>query len=145
VRVKSPEEDQVRIGELSRRTGVHERLLRYYEEQNLLRPRRRSSGYREYDEADVVTVRRIRGLLAAGLNTAAIATVLPCLRDEEEHLVPTCPDLLADLARERDRITQAITDLQTSRAALDRVIAAAPADVTAKALDAHPELSAVLP
>lgn len=135
----------MRIGELSRRTGVHERLLRYYEEQGLLRPERRPSGYREYDEPDVDAVRRIRALLSAGLNTTAIATVLPCLRDEGEHLVPTCPDLLADLARERERITQAITDLQTSRAALDRVITAAPADVSARALDAHPELSAVLP
>jgi DNA-binding transcriptional MerR regulator len=96
---------------------------------------RRPSGYREYSESDVDTVRRIRGLLAAGLNTTAIATVLPCLREEGERLVPTCSDLLADLCRERDRITLAITDLQTSRQALDRVIAAAPADVTGRALD----------
>ncbi|WP_032761332.1 MerR family transcriptional regulator, partial [Streptomyces alboviridis] len=89
----------MRIGELSRRTGVHERLLRYYEEQNLLRPQRRPSGYREYSEADVDTVRRIRSLLAAGLNTATIATILPCLRDDGERLVPTCSDLLADLTR----------------------------------------------
>ncbi|MFJ3661856.1 MerR family transcriptional regulator [Streptomyces sp. NPDC090119] len=123
----------MRIGELSRRTGVHERLLRYYEEQNLLRPERRPSGYREYIEADVDTVRRIRSLLAAGLNTASIATILPCLRDDGERLVPTCPDLLADLAEERKRITKAITDLKASRAALDDVIAAAPADVAARA------------
>ncbi|MFF7333342.1 MerR family transcriptional regulator [Streptomyces sp. NPDC008150] len=119
----------MRIGELSRKTDVHERLLRYYEEQNLLHPERRPSGYREYSEADVGTVRRIRSLLAAGLNTATIATILPCLRDEGEYLVPTCSDLLADLTRERERITKAITDLQTSRAALDKVIAAAPVDV----------------
>jgi DNA-binding transcriptional MerR regulator len=123
----------VRIGELSRRTGVHERLLRYYEEQNLLQPERRPSGYREYSEADVDTVRRIRSLLAAGLNTATIATILPCLRDEGERLVPTCSDLLADLTKERERITKAITDLQISRSALDNVIAAAPADVTERA------------
>jgi DNA-binding transcriptional MerR regulator len=127
------EEDDVRIGELSRKTGVHERLLRYYEEQHLLQPERRPSGYREYSEADVDTVRRIRSLLAAGLNTATIATILPCLRDEGERLVPTCSDLLADLTKERERITKAIIDLQTSRAALDKVIAAAPADVAERA------------
>ncbi|WP_026403566.1 MerR family transcriptional regulator [Actinomadura rifamycini] len=124
----------MRIGELSRRTGVHERLLRYYEEQQLLRPERRPSGYREYGEADVETVRRIRCLLAAGLGTATIAKILPCLRDEDERLVPTCSDLLADLCRERERITQAITDLEISRTALDTVIAAAPADVAERAL-----------
>jgi DNA-binding transcriptional MerR regulator len=123
----------MRIGELSRRTGVHERLLRYYEEQHLLQPERRPSGYREYSETDVDAVRRIRSLLAAGLNTATIATILPCLRDDGEHLVPTCSDLLADLAKERERITKAITDLQASRSALDKVIAAAPADVAERA------------
>lgn len=123
----------MRIGELSRRTCVHERLLRYYEEQNLLQPQRRPSGYREYSEADVHTVRRIRSLLAAGLNTVTIATILPCLRDDGERLVPTCSDLLADLTKERERITKAITDLQTSVSALDNVIAAAPADVAERA------------
>lgn len=124
----------MRIGELSRRTGVHERLLRYYEEQQLLHPARRPSGYREYSEADVDTVRRIRSLLAAGLNTATIATILPCLREEDERLVPTCPDLVADLYRERERITKAITDLQVSRSSLDAVIAAAPADIAERAI-----------
>ncbi|MFF0716432.1 MerR family transcriptional regulator [Streptomyces bauhiniae] len=119
----------MRIGELARRTGVHERLLRYYEEQGLLHPDRLPSGYREYREADVHTVGRIRALLAAGLNTATIATILPCLREEADRLVPTCPDLLRHLHAERDRITRAIEDLRTSRAALTRVIDAAPAEV----------------
>ncbi|GAA0396182.1 MerR family transcriptional regulator [Streptomyces luteireticuli] len=126
----------MKIGELSRRTGVHERLLRYYEAQGLLTPERRPSGYREYAEADVQAVRRIRSLLAAGLTTATIAQILPCLRDEDDRLVPTCPDLLTDLFRERERITRAITDLQTSRSALDAVIAAAPEDVTSRAQEA---------
>ncbi|MQY31380.1 MerR family transcriptional regulator [Nocardia aurantia] len=122
----------MRIGELSRRTGVHERLLRYYEQQGLLRPLRRSSGYREYEEDDVTVVGRIRSLLAAGLNTATIATVLPCLQKDEPRLVPSCPSLVADLHRERERITAAITDLQASRAMLDTVIAAAPKEFAAQ-------------
>jgi DNA-binding transcriptional MerR regulator len=127
----------MRIGELSRRTGVSERLLRYYEEQHLLKPERRPSGYREYSEADVSTVRRIRSLLAAGLSTTTIATVLPCVREEGERLIPTCSVMLADLSQERRRIVQAITDLQTSRDALETVIAAAPADVRSAADAAH--------
>ncbi|MFF5053464.1 MerR family transcriptional regulator [Micromonospora sp. NPDC000663] len=116
----------MRIGELSRRTGVSERLLRYYEEQHLLQPERRPSGYREYSEADIGVVRRIRSLLAAGLSTTTIAAVLPCVREEGERLVPTCSVMLADLTQERRRIIQAINDLQASREALDTVIAAAP-------------------
>lgn len=124
----------MRIGELSRRTGVGVHLLRYYEEQGLLHPERRPSGYREYVDEDIAVVRRIRSLLAAGLNTSTIRTVMPCLRDSGERLVPTCSDLVAELHQERDRIARAITDLRTSMAALDGVIAAAPADVARRAL-----------
>lgn len=116
----------IRIGELSRRSRVSQRLLRYYEEQGLLRPRRRPSGYREYAPSDVAVVRRIRSLLAAGLSTATICSVLPCIRDDGERLVPTCPDLVAELRRERDRIDQAINDLTASRQILDTVITSGP-------------------
>lgn len=116
----------MRMKEMVRRTMVHERLLRYYEQQGLLTPERLPSGYRVYDESDVETVRRIRCLLAAGLPTALIAQVLPCIRTDDERLVPTCPDLLAQLRREGDRITRAIEDLKASHAILDAIIAAAP-------------------
>ncbi|GGS55222.1 MerR family transcriptional regulator [Streptomyces cinerochromogenes] len=116
----------MRIGEMVRRTGVSERLLRYYEEQGLLAPTRLPSGYRVYSDADVDTVRRIRFLLAAGLPTALIARVLPCVRDDSTTLAPVCSDLVADLRRERERITCAINDLEASRSVLDTVIAAGP-------------------
>ncbi|MEV4562286.1 MerR family transcriptional regulator [Nonomuraea sp. NPDC049419] len=114
----------MRIGELVKRTGVHERLLRYYEEQGLLRPERSASGYREYTETHVDTVRRIRSLLAAGLGTSAIAAVLPCLETDGERLAPTCPDVLGQLRAERDRIDRAMEALRESREALDLVISA---------------------
>ncbi|MET9171463.1 MerR family transcriptional regulator [Streptomyces misionensis] len=123
----------MRIGEMVRRTGVAERLLRYYEEQGLLAPERLPSGYRVYDEQDVETVRRIRTLLAAGLTTDTIARVLPCVRDEGERLVPVCADLVAELRRERERITRVIDDLQASRGMLDTVIEAGPRPVPAGA------------
>ncbi|MEN3610592.1 MerR family transcriptional regulator [Plantactinospora sp. ZYX-F-223] len=114
----------MRIGELARRTGVNQRLLRYYEEQGLLRPVRRPSGYREYGDADVERVRRIRTLLAAGLNTTTIADVLPCTVDTGGGLAAACPDLLSDLQRERDRISRSITELHTARTMLDAIIKA---------------------
>jgi DNA-binding transcriptional MerR regulator len=114
----------MRIGELSRLTGVSQRLLRYYEEQGLLRPFRHPSGYREYDHDDITWVRRIRTLLAAGLTTATIADVLPCTVDETDGLAAACPALLSDLHRERDRISKTIGELQTARGILDAIIAA---------------------
>jgi DNA-binding transcriptional MerR regulator len=115
----------MRIGELARRTRISERALRYYEEQQLLRPVRRPSGYREYREADVRTVRNIRTLLAAGLNTTTIAEVLPCMVEDGEALAPACPELATILTLDRDRISTAINDLQAARDILDAIIAAA--------------------
>jgi len=112
----------MRIGELSRRTGVTERLLRYYEEQGLLQPSRLPSGYRSYADSDVETVRRIRSLLTAGLSTSVIAGVLPCVSSDGGFLAPTCPQLRADLAGEHRRISAAIEDLQLSRGLLEAII-----------------------
>ncbi|MEU3190409.1 MerR family transcriptional regulator [Streptomyces sp. NPDC006992] len=116
----------MRMKEMVRRTGVHERLLRYYEKQGLLSPQRLPSGYREYSETDVDTVRRVRCLLTAGLSTSAIAQILPCLRDEGDRLVPTCPDLVGQLLVQRERMTAEIEALHTSRGLLDDVLDATP-------------------
>jgi DNA-binding transcriptional MerR regulator len=118
----------MRIGELASRTGVSERSLRYYEEQGLLAPTRTPSGYRVYAESDVDVVRHVRMLLAAGLNTAFIREVLPCMVDTGEGLAPGCPELLPHLLKERDRMTVAIDGLATARTLLDEVIAATPPD-----------------
>ncbi|HET6257948.1 MAG TPA: MerR family transcriptional regulator [Pseudonocardia sp.] len=123
VKVKEIAETCMRIGALASRTGVSQRLLRYYEEQGMLEPARLPSGYREYSEADVGTVRRIRSLLAAGLTTSVIAQILPCAREETDRLVPVCPELAARLNGERARLTSTITQLQNSRRILDGVLA----------------------
>lgn len=114
----------MRIGELSRRSGVGERLLRYYKSRGLLHPRREPSGYRVFTGEDLRVVRRIRLLLAAGLSTATIARALPCVEEAVSGLVPTCPRVVADLAAERDRIDREITELRGTRARLDAVLAA---------------------
>lgn len=79
----------MRIGDISRETAVSRRLLRYYEEQGPLQPKRRTNGYREYTESDIVAVRHIRVLLAAGLPTTVIARILHCIRDDGEGVVPS--------------------------------------------------------
>lgn len=64
-------------------TGVQN--LRAYEARGLLLPARSEGGTRRYSANDLVTVRRIGDLLAAGLNLAGIAMVLP-LQDENTRL-----------------------------------------------------------
>lgn len=117
----------MRIGVLARKTGVSGRLLRYYEEQGLLRPVRLANGYREYAESDIVAVSHIRSLLAAGLPTTVIAQVLHCVHDDGERLTPSaCPGMVDHLERERARIAEAIAQLGSAQQALDALLAAMP-------------------
>lgn len=116
----------MKIGELARRTGVSERSLRYYEQQDLLTSTRTAGGQREYTERAVDRVIRVQELFAAGLSSKKIALMLPYLRDRDGHPceIPV-PELVADLKEERERIDRMITDLQNTRAVLDEVIEAA--------------------
>lgn len=116
----------MRIGELARRTGVSERSLRYYEEQELLVSDRTPGGHRDYPERAVDRVIRIQELFAAGLTSKKIARLLPCMRDADggPSEIAT-PRLVTDLTAERDRIDRMIIELANSRDVLDEVIDAA--------------------
>lgn len=119
----------MRIGELARRTGVSERSLRYYEKQGLLTAERTAGGHREFPGSAVDRVIRIQELFAAGLCSAKIGQLLPCMRDTDggPSEIAT-PRLVADLTTERGRIDRMIADLVRSRDVLDDVIAAASVD-----------------
>ncbi|WP_150253977.1 MerR family transcriptional regulator [Nocardiopsis deserti] len=116
----------MRIGELARRGGVSPRSLRYYEQQGLLSSERTPGGHREYAEAAVDRVVRIQELYAAGLCSAKIVTLLPCMRDADGGPAATADaHLVHELRIERERIDRMIADLQRSRELLDDVIASA--------------------
>ncbi|MFI6502972.1 MerR family transcriptional regulator [Nonomuraea typhae] len=117
----------MRIGELSRRTGVPARMLRYYEEQGLLQPERAANGYRRYPEQAVVRVQQIRGLLDSGLPTEIIGRILPFLQQPGAIVMdPRCltPELAALLRAEAERITARIECLTRNRDALLGYLAA---------------------
>src|SRR5438046_10622850 len=64
----------VRIGELGRRLGVSDHVLRAWERRyGLLRPVRTTGGFRLYSEADLDRVRRMQAYLAQGLSAAQAA------------------------------------------------------------------------
>ncbi|CAD6008494.1 MerR family transcriptional regulator [Agreia sp. COWG] len=115
----------MKIGELSKRTGIPPRMLRYYEEQGLIIPGRLPNGYRDYDEHLVDRAMKIRGLLDSGIPTRIIGDMLPCL-DQPQSIFVADPDpaLRTLLAGERDRMAERIAFLESSRAALVRYIEA---------------------
>ena len=112
------------IGELSRRTGVSVRMLRYYESKGLLRPARRASGYRLYGDAEVQMVKRIRTLNAAGLTLDTIRRILPCARPGARALeFAPCVEFQASLRRHIAALDGRISELSESRRILDGYLA----------------------
>ncbi|WP_068922572.1 MerR family transcriptional regulator [Planobispora rosea] len=105
------------IGELSRRTGVSTRLLRYYEEQGLLHPERDANGYRRYRPEAVGRVAHIRRLLATGLSTETIRDFLPCAEEEPAGLAG-CAGYIDMLESHRSRLARDIAELQRRHEAL---------------------------
>jgi DNA-binding transcriptional MerR regulator len=90
----------LRIGELSRRLGVSDHVLRAWESRyGLLRPRRSAGGFRLYSEADALRVRRMQAHLGRGLSAAEAAREVLSedsrARGDSGGLVRTGPDRAA--------------------------------------------------
>ena len=116
----------LRIGELSKRSGVSPELLRAWERRyGLLRPVRSAGGLRLYTPADVERVRVMRQHLADGLAAAeAAALALRAGVGDEAPPMALRPDVVRDdLADALDRY-----DEPRAQAILDRLLAVATVD-----------------
>jgi len=116
-----PATEQLRIGELSRRTGVSAELLRAWERRyGLLHPTRTGGGFRLYSPADERRVSLMRSHLQQGISAAEAARLTLTeaaggTRDEDEPV----------LRRRAQELRQALDDFDESSAhsALDSVLA----------------------
>ena len=63
------------IAEVERRTGLTRANIRFYEKEGLVAPARSANGYRDYTEADVETLRKVRLLRQLRLSVADIRAV----------------------------------------------------------------------
>ena len=92
----------MRISEVSRRTGVSIRSLRYYEQKRLLCARRLENGYRDLDEETVKRVQTIQMYLGLGLTTEQIEEILDCTgTSTSPHLLPVCEEELLALYQDK--------------------------------------------
>jgi DNA-binding transcriptional MerR regulator len=106
----------MKIGELSSRTGVATRLLRYYEEQELLAPQRSANGYRDYPEEAVAQVEQIRALIRSGLSTQFVRILLDMQSVRGSELAAECSRTVAlMLAEELAAIDERLACLSRSR------------------------------
>ncbi|KDN22694.1 MerR family transcriptional regulator [Amycolatopsis rifamycinica] len=112
----------MRIGDLSARTGVSIRSLRYYEQRGLLASTRTTGAQRLYPEDAVDRVRLLRRLFDSGLSSETIAALLPCVDTPSEGITA---QTLEVMRRERERIDTQISALLTTRDHLDALMAGA--------------------
>jgi MerR family transcriptional regulator, light-induced transcriptional regulator len=118
----------LRIGELSRRVGVSEHVLRAWESRyGLLQPGRSAGGFRLYSEADALRVRRMQAHLGLGLSAAEAAREVlgedSAARGDSgrahglDGIPPTVSELPGALGRALDDF-----DEPTAQAVLDRLL-----------------------
>ena len=74
----------MKIGEVSIRSGVSQRMIRHYEKIGLIAPAaRRDSGYRDYDQRDVHTLQFIGRARDLGFPIEEIGQLLALWHDRE--------------------------------------------------------------
>jgi DNA-binding transcriptional MerR regulator len=113
----------LRIGELSRRLGVSDHVLRAWETRyGLLQPVRSPGGFRLYSEADEARIRRMQAHLAEGLSAAEAAHAAledgPDTHPRQAAGAAAGSEPFAELRRALDAF-----DEPAAQAILDRLIA----------------------
>src|SRR3954451_23205560 len=115
----------LRIGELSRRTGVTPELLRAWERRYaLLRPQRTEGGFRLYSHDDVRRVEAMRGHLARGVSAAQAAAL--AVSPDQPATTPAPADVGAALQDALDALddtgAQAAFDDLLARYGVDSIL-----------------------
>lgn len=108
----------MKIGQVSTASGVSPRMIRHYERIGLMPPAaRRDSGYRDYDQRDVHTLRFIGRARDAGFPIEEIRQLLALWNDRERSssdvkaLALTRAAELKRKARELDAMRRTLEDL----------------------------------
>lgn len=121
----------MKIGELSARTGVPAKTIRYYEQIGVLpSPSRTPNGYRDYQPDAVDRLAFVKDAQSSGFSLNEIASIME-LRSQG---VGTCEHVLDLMHRHRMDVDRQIETLKRTRdrlsAFIDRAASLRPADCT---------------
>ena len=105
----------LKIGEVSRRSGLTVKTIRFYCDEGLIQPISRSEGgYRQFDDAVFAELNLIRTLRAMEIPLPDVRQILEARRSG----VCTCRDLKARIRSKADEIGEKIVALQDLQAEL---------------------------
>jgi len=107
----------MKVGQLAEATGVSVQTIRFYERRGLLpAPRRLPSGYRDYPDETVRTVRRIKRMQEVGFTLREMGHFLRLLETQPHN----SPERRAYAEAKIDAIDAQIERLRTMRDELSR-------------------------
>jgi len=110
----------MKILELSQKTGISAKAIRYYEQIGILPPPLRAvNGYRQYSQPDIERLQLVAGARRLDLPLDEIREIL-ALRDRQEA---PCRALLDRLAQKADEIAERIASLQSLESELQELYA----------------------
>ncbi|WP_181573557.1 MerR family transcriptional regulator [Photorhabdus laumondii] len=113
----------MRIKEFSRKTGVSERMIRYYEKRGLLEPNRTLSGYQNFNSQDLIIVRIIQSLQQVGLTLDVIRILIPWIMNDPVQLSPY-PLIISTLKQHREKIKENLKKNHQALLLLDKYLSA---------------------
>ncbi len=100
------------IGQAAEASGISRKMIRYYEEIELLPPARRSdSGYRYYSEADIQRLQFIRRARDMGFSLERIGQLLGLWQNEQRHSA----DVKALVQKYIKELDESINQMQAMR------------------------------
>jgi len=111
----------MRIQEVARHLGISARMLRHYEIEGLIAPRRSTNGYRDFSAQELAQAEWVRDLIASGFSTRELRGLVSALDDG-----PPKPGLNCSLVMRNklDQIDRLVAALNRQRNALSQRLTA---------------------
>ncbi|WP_096190147.1 MerR family transcriptional regulator [Evansella halocellulosilytica] len=113
----------MKIGELSKKTGVSVRSIRHYEKKNLITASRLDNGYRQFDESAIERIKTIQIYLGLGLTTDQIEEFLNCMNTYPQYEIEDLCDEVFDVYEDKlAEINKRINALSVVKERLEKQI-----------------------
>ena len=106
------------VGEVANATFLPVRTLHYYESIDLVVPKRRPNGYREYDSSNIQKLHFIRRARSLGFSVETCRTLLSLYEDQDR----TSAEVKVIAAEHLGEIDNKINELQSLRETLQYLI-----------------------